>query len=86
MKILKKVVGECGAVPLSTVAISSSFVGAVAASFVMGELLRIYHGGKQCWDGEISLRSSVGHTFKIEPKAYDAVEIVRPGVIRLGQS
>ena len=65
--------------------ISSSCVGAVAASFVIAELLRMYHGGRQCWDGEISLHSATNPTFKIESKAYDAVEIARPGVIRLDQ-
>jgi hypothetical protein len=85
LKILEKTVGKCGAVPLSTAAISSSFVGAVAASFVIAELLRMYHGGKQCWDGEISLRSSAAPTFKIESQPYDPMTIVRPGVLRLGQ-
>jgi hypothetical protein len=82
-KILEKKLGTCGAVPLATAAISSSFVGAVAASLVVAELLRMYHGGKQCWDGDVSLRSPTSGNFKLEPKPYDAVQIARYGVIHL---
>jgi hypothetical protein len=79
-RIFEKTVGACGAVPLATAAISSSFVGAAAASFIVAELLRIYHGGKQCWDGEISMRSPSSNEFKIEAKPYDPVEIARYGI------
>ena len=82
-KILETKLGPCGAVPLATAAISSSFVGAVAASFIIAELLRMYHSGKQCWDGETSLRSSDSNEFKLEAKLYDAVEIARYGAINL---
>ena len=79
-KILEKTIGPCGAVPLASAAISSSFVGAAAASFIIAELLRMYHGGRQCWDGDVCLRASGSGGFKIEAKPYDAVEIARAGV------
>ena len=53
---------------------------AAAASFIIAELLRMYHGGRQCWDGDVCLRASGSGGFKIEAKPYDAVEIARAGV------
>lgn len=78
-RMLESVADQCGAVQLSKVAISSSFVGAVAASFVVAELLRMYHNGKQCWDGEFSLRSPEFAQFEFEAQRYDSLGIERYG-------
>jgi hypothetical protein len=82
-KILEATAGHCGAVQLSKVAISSSFVGAVAASFIVAELLRMFHNGRQCWDGEFSLRSPEFAQFQFEPQTYDSLKIARYGYNRI---
>jgi hypothetical protein len=82
-KILEETLGACGAVPFAKVAISSSFVGAVAASFTVAELLRMYHDGRQCWDGEISLRSRASEQFQFEFQPYDSLEIARYGWLEI---
>ena len=66
-------------IQLSKVAISSSLVGAVAASFIVAELLRMYHNGRQCSDGEFSLRSQEFAQFEFEAQRYDSLKIARYG-------
>jgi hypothetical protein len=82
-QILEAVAGPCGAIQLSKVAVSSSFVGAVASSFIVAELLRMYHNGTQCSDGEFSLRSPEFAQFEFEAQRYDSLRIARYGYSKI---
>jgi hypothetical protein len=63
---------DCGIITetLANKAISSSFVGAVASSFVIGELLRGLHGGRRCEIIKGDLRSNDRPTIVYRDEIY----------------
>lgn len=79
-QILEKTEGTCGALPLASVSISSSFVGSVAGTLVIAEVLRRLHGGKQCYDGDYNLRAP-RFRFRVEDTLYDPIDMAKYGLL-----